>query len=68
VDNQRQDVESIMRRAEAHGHDPHRVARALNHRSEPPPERQRVTRFEPRPRMLAGLLGRVARRARTRTD
>ena len=67
-ENARQDVEQIMRRAEAHGLDPHRVARALNPPPAPPPERQHITRFEPRAGMLAGLRDRVARRSRIRAD
>lgn len=47
-DHDRQDVEKIMRRAEELGHDPARVARALNYRapqaaeSAPDPEASRL--------------------------
>ena len=64
----RQDVERIMRRAEAHGLDAERVARALDHRPPPPPEQQQVTSFEPRPRRFASLLGRLPGRSRARTE
>jgi hypothetical protein len=42
----RQDIERIMRKAEALGEDPQRVARALGHRDREPVELQAVQEVE----------------------
>ena len=47
-EDERQDVERIMRRAAELGHDPQRVARALRHRSLPPAEPQPTMRLKRR--------------------
>jgi hypothetical protein len=62
-DAERHEVERIMRAAEALGHDPERVARALDHAPAEPVERQAIAQLK-RPRVLARLLSRgFARRS-----
>lgn len=61
-EDERQDVERIMRRAAELGHDPQRVARALRHRSLPPAEPQPTMRLERRSSVGARAIRRVTRR------
>ena len=61
-DAERQEIERIMRAAEALGHDPSRVARALDHPPLEPPALQRTVEVKRRP--LARFLARAfARRS-----
>jgi hypothetical protein len=62
-DQERQDVEWIMRRAAELGHDPARVARALDHRPLPPTARQAVMTVERRAWFGARAARRSARRS-----
>ncbi len=59
----RQDVERLMRRAAELGHDPERVARAVNHHPPPPIEYQPVMEFERRSWFGARVARRFARRS-----
>jgi hypothetical protein len=62
VDQDRQDVERIMRRAAEMGHDPERVARALDQRPLAQIEYQPVMEFQRRPSFGARMARLVARR------
>ena len=64
-EQERRDVERLMRRAAELGYDPERVARAVDRRPAPPVEYQAVMEAEPaRPASLgARLTRRLARRA-----
>ena len=61
-DQERQRVERIMRRAAEMGHDPGRVAQALNHQPSAPIEYQAVMEVEQRPWFGARAARRFARR------
>ena len=61
-DAERQDVERIMRAAEALGHDPGRVARALDHSPLKPPALQRTVEVERRPAFTRFFARAFARR------
>ena len=68
-DQDRHDVERLMRRAEALGHDPQRVARALAHHAPPPVEYQPTMEFvAQRPRLGARVARRFARRSASHDD
>lgn len=60
-EERRQKDERILRRAEAAGIDPQRVARAIRYRPSPPVEMQEVVEVE-RSRSFGVRLARVARR------
>lgn len=62
-DAEAREIEQIMRAAEAKGHDPERVARALDYRAGGEPERQPTVEVENRP-VLARLFGRSLARRR----
>ena len=59
----RHDVERLMRRAAELGYDPERVACALDHRPLPQVEDQPVVEFERQSRFTARLTRRFARRS-----
>ena len=62
-EQQHQDVERIMRRAAAGGHDPERVARALSHQPPADVERQPVLEFQAESWFGARVARRFARRS-----
>ena len=62
-DAERQEVERILRRAESLGHDPQRVARALDHAPPGPVARQAVMELERRPAISRFLARAFARRS-----
>jgi phosphoenolpyruvate carboxylase len=62
-DAERQQVERIMRAAEEHGHDPGRVARALNHAPLAPVAMQHTTEVKRRPAFARFLARGFARRS-----
>ena len=62
-DEARQDVERIMRRAEALGYDPARVARALEHDPLPPVQLQPVMELRRQSWLGAQMTRRFARRS-----
>ncbi len=57
------EVERILRRAESLGHDPQRVARALDHYPPAPAERQAVMEVERRPAFSRFVARAFARRS-----
>ena len=61
-DAERQEIERIMRAAEALGHDPRRVARALHHSPLEPAPLQRTVELERRPVLTRFLARGFARR------
>lgn len=63
-DQEGHEVERLMRRAEELGHDPQRVARALNHPPPPPVEYQPTMEFTERQSWFGA---RVARRLARRS-
>jgi hypothetical protein len=65
TESERQEVERIMRKAEALGEDPLRVASALGHSEREPTSLQAVEDVEPRSR-LRRLLARRPPRSRSR--
>ena len=62
-DAERQEVERIMRAAEALGHDPGRVARALDHPPVEPPALQRTVEVNRRPGFSRFVARAFARRS-----
>jgi hypothetical protein len=62
-EQERQDVERIMRRAAELGYDPERVARALDHRPPRPVEYQPVVELERQSWFAARVTRRFARRS-----
>lgn len=68
-DQDRHAVERLMRRAEDLGHDPQRVARALDHATPPQVEYQATVKFDERQSQLgARVARRLARRSASRGD
>jgi hypothetical protein len=68
-DQERHEVERLMRRAEELGHDPQRVARALGHAAPPQAEYQATMKFvERRSWFGARVARRLARRSAQRDD
>lgn len=68
-DQDRHEVERLMRRAENLGHDPQRVARALDHAPPPPVEYQPTMQFaERRSWFGARVARRLVRRSPPRGD
>ena len=62
-EQQRQEVERLMRRASGLGHDPQRVARALSHPPLPPTEPQAVVEVQQRQWLGVRVARRLTRRA-----
>ena len=67
-EQERHDVERLMRRAAELGYDPERVACALDHRPLPSVEYQPVVEFERQPRFMARVTRRFARRSSAARD
>ncbi len=68
-DQGRHEIERLMRRAEELGHDPQRVARALDHAPSPHAEYQSTMKFTQRQSWFgARIARRLARRPAPRGD
>jgi hypothetical protein len=65
AERERQEIERIMRKAEALGEDPHRVATALGHTARGPMELQAVETVERRSWLRRLLASRSRARARS---
>ena len=68
-DQDRHEVERLMRRAQELGHDPQRVARALGHSPRPQVEYQPTMKFTERQSSFGARVGRrLTRRSAARGD